>query len=124
MSKFLEVKQSPESFNLEELQDYMDPIVGIHPELVMDDNAIIIFPDQKSYYDFISNADLFSNTDNEINIEALMENYDCDCIVPEEYISFEGSDINLIFIIDFNSTKICYIIRDGENKMLNVLGIL
>lgn len=117
MSKFLEVRQSSEPFDLTELDEELTPITSLHPELVMEDNSIIVFPNQKSYYEFISDADLFNIDDNEIYTDYLLENYDNECYFPEDTISFDGNDISLVFSISLDSGTIYYILRDGENEL-------
>lgn len=117
MAKYLEVRQSSESFDLTELDDTLTAITTLHPELIMEDNSVIIFPNQKSYYKFISDAELFNTTDNEIYTDYLLENYDNECYFPDDSISFDGNDISLIFAITLDDDIIYYIIRDGENEL-------
>lgn len=123
MSKFLKLRQSDVPFKFDQFEGIIDPIVDVHPELVMDDNSIIVFPNSKSYYSFVSNALLYTPIDNEVDIENLIDYYDNECYFPEEEISYEGNNISIIFVIEFEGDKIYYVLRDGENSLATAMEI-
>lgn len=110
MTKLIKIRQSSSVFDLEMLKEFMNPIKSIHPELLLEDNSIIIFPNQKSYYNFISNPDLFSS--NNVNVEKLIKKFPNKIFCPNNEISYDGLNISKIFGIEYNTEKLCYIIRE------------
>lgn len=90
-------------------------VTDIHPELIMEDNSMVIFDSIGTYYDLIGDANMFSDVDNTVNIESLMASMvSCDTVTD---FSYKAHDINIIFEIDYNGNKIYYIQRTGLNPL-------
>lgn len=117
--KCLDFKQQQSSFICESTNGIIKVnIVDLHPEFTLEDNSMLIFPNTNSYYDFISNGDLFSMHNNDINIENLFKNMNI--IDTVNGVSYMGQDINTIFEITYNNQKIYYIQRGGINKIASI----
>lgn len=79
-------------------------IVDIHPELILENNLIIVFENDLSYYRFVSNSDIYSIQDNEVNVDELLK-YDKVEDETDEF-SYNGTNINNIIKINHQNDNI------------------
>jgi hypothetical protein len=87
-----------------------------HPELILEDNSMIIFDKVETYYKFIGNADLYSMQDNSINLESLLSDYLIAADTVSE-VSYKGDDISVVYELVYDDHHICYIQRTGINPL-------
>lgn len=87
-----------------------------HPEIILEDNSMIIFDKVEAYYALISNAEMFSVSDNSINLESLLGNnlVNMDTVSG---ISYKGENITVIYELNYQDYSIYYIQRTGINPL-------
>lgn len=93
-------------------------IANNHPELIFEDNSMLIFDDIKTYYKLIGNANLYIAQDKEVNVETLLTDYNIKSDTVSNF-SYKNEDVNSIYEIEFKDHKIYYIQRTGINKIAN-----
>lgn len=115
--KFFDIIHEEGTFNIISDNELISVnITGIHPELILEDNSMLIFDSTETYYKFISNANLYTASDNDINLEELMaENFiDSDTV---SNFSYKNQDVQSIFKFEYESNNIYYIQRTGINRL-------
>lgn len=116
--KYIDIRNSEVAFSLVSQNELINVnIVDIHPELTFEDNSMLIFTKSSTYYDFISNADIFTPIDQDVNMKYLVDNYEyiSDTVVD---FSYNGADVTSITEFKFNDDFIYFIQRSGVNKFV------
>lgn len=86
-----------------------------HQEMILEDNSMIIFQDTQTYYDIISDANMYIDIDKDINLENLLSN-----IVATDTMSkynYYGHDVILIHQISYGKHILYYLVRSGLNNV-------
>ena len=90
-------------------------ITVLHPEFTMEDNSMLILPDVDTYYDMITDPEVFAIGSQEINLEMLLEYITAADSVSG--VSYNGFNVNSIMELDYNGKILYYIQRDGLNPI-------
>jgi hypothetical protein len=108
--KFIDIINQEGTFNIVSDNKLVSAnVTDLHQELVMEDNSMIIFQDVETYYNLISNADLYSMYDQEVYIDELLKYDSIEDTVSD--FSYNGADVNKITEIKYNDKLIYYIQR-------------
>ena len=91
----------------------------IHPEIILEDNSMIVFNCVKAYYSFISDPYLFSAQDDNINLESLISEEFLVNMDTVSGVSYKGNDIVAIYELKYHEYPIYYIQRMGINQLAN-----
>lgn len=114
--KYLNIIHEEGAFNLKSVRGLIEAnITVLHPELVLEDNSMIIFDSVDSYYDFIGNADMVSMYDHNIHVDNLLSYEKTSDIVSN--FSYKGEDVTVVIEITYHDRKIYYLQRTGINPI-------
>lgn len=115
--RYIDIINEEGAFNLtSENESISINITNIHPELIFEDNSMIIFSNIEAYYSFIGDANLFTGIDNDVNLEGLLEENleDIDTVID---FSYKGTDVITVAKINYNGDYIYYLQRVGLNEL-------
>lgn len=115
--KFVDFYNEEGSFDIVSENEILEVnISNIHPEIILEDNSMIIFEDVESYYDIITDANIFIPIDQDINLENLISGNIINSDTVSNF-SYHGYDVNLIYQLLYRNHKIYYLIRTGLNNI-------
>ena len=115
--RIINIKNEQGSFTVISENGIINANFGLnHPEIILENNSMLIFDKVEAYYDLISNADLFSMQDSNINLESLLEEnlINVDAVTG---VSYKGADITEIYELRYHGYSIYYIKRAGTNPL-------
>lgn len=116
--RIVNLKNEQGSFHIISENEIIDINFGInHPEIILEDNSMIIFDKVEAYYDLISNADLFSMQNSDINLESLLCEENLISMDTVSGVSYKGDDISAIYELEYHGYSIYYIQRTGINPL-------
>lgn len=114
--KYTNITNQEGAFNITSVSESIKVnITGIHPELVLEDNSMLVLQDTETYYNLIGDAGIMSPIDQEVDIDSLItEDTVSDTV---ENVSYNGFDITNITDINYNGKHIYHLQRSGINPL-------
>lgn len=85
----------------------LDPIYDLHVNVIMEDGSVLIFEDVEGYYEFIGDAELVNQIDNDYDIEKLIEKYSVNEITGD-FQYFENK-VKKVISINHNGSIMYYL---------------
>lgn len=86
------------------------------PEIVLEDNSILIFENTSIYYEIVENNEIYDSVNKNINMKYLLNNVSVSDPMGE-IVSYKNDDIILINDILINDKHIYHLRRTGLNKV-------
>ena len=115
--KYIDIKNEQEAFCINSDNSIIEVnIPSTHPEIILEDNSMVIFEDVESYYDILSDADIFIKCDQNFNIQKLLS----EKLISSDTVSetnYKGENVTAIYKIKYNTSNIYYIQRTGINPL-------
>lgn len=93
----------------------------IHPELILEDNSILMFEEVDGYYDMIGDADLYEMYNNNIILDNLLVPENSLAADTVSGLSYKGFDVMLVMTGVLRGHKFCYIQRKDANPIAEAM---
>lgn len=91
-------------------------ITDYRPELIFEDNSMLIFDSVTTYYDFVDNSYVYNHKTHEVDLETLFYKFPVESDIVSSNTEYDGFAVLCISKIKYNKGFIYYIIRDGINE--------